>query len=565
MTRPSTERTVDRETTSPQPADGGVSVVLLSVLYHRDLGRVGERAALHELRGGQDALLSRDHPRFGPPSGGERRPLGDVHLSRTPVRLVPLRGGGVRLDPGESRTTLTVRGQAVHGPVEWGAEALRRGVVLRLGKEIVLLLHRVEVSDVPAAECFGLVGESPAIHRALREIRRVADLTTPVLVRGETGTGKELVAGALHQASVRSGGPFVAVNLAAVPPALAAAELFGVERGAFTGAFQERPGYFAMARGGTLFLDEIGDAPSDVQAMLLRAIETGEVQGVGAGRPQRVAVRLVAATDADLEAKVRDGRFRAPLLHRLAAHEIWLPPLRERRDDIGRLLLHFLREELGQAGALQRLATPTAHARPWLPASLVARLAESEWSGNVRQLRNVAKQIATSSKDLPRAELSPAIERMLLAAPLVVGGAADGGGAFSAGAVAEADGASGAGAGAGAALAAGAAPGSAPGVAEARADRRKPADVSDAEVVEALRANRWELAAAAAQLGISRPSLYVIIRRSGLVRTAGDLTVEEIERRYRELGGDVARVADALEVSEPALRRRLRELGIAGP
>ncbi len=527
MTRPSAkDQTLEVDSTASRGATGAVSVVLLSVLYHRDLARVGERAMLHELASGREARISRDEPRFGPPAGGALRPVADVHLSRTPIRLAAARDGGVRLDPGGSRTRLAIRGEACHQPITLPAEALRRGVVLRLGKEIVLLLHRVEMADVPPAESFGLVGESPAIHRTLREIRRVADQEVPVLLRGETGTGKELVARALHQASARRGGPFLAINLAAVPPALAAGELFGVERGAFTGAFQERPGHFARARGGTLFLDEIGDAPADVQAMLLRAIETGEVQGVGAGRPQQVAVRLVAATDADLEAKIREGLFRAPLLHRLSAHEIWTPPLRERRDDIARLLIHFLREELAAAGALERLAAPAAGERPWLPASLVVRLAEADWAGNVRQLRNVARQIVVSSGDLERAETSPAIERMLDAAPPP--------------------------------------PAPEPAATEARAERRRPGDVSDAELREVLRANRWELAAAAAQLGITRPSLYVRIRSSGQVRTAGDLSAEEIARTYRAHSGDVARAADALEVSEFALRRRIRELGITG-
>jgi DNA-binding NtrC family response regulator len=525
----STEQTVDADTTPPCATGGAVSVVLLSVLCHRDLTRVGERAALLDLVSGREALLSREEPRFGHPAGSTLRPLADVHLSRTPIRLAATRDGGVRVDPGGGRTKITVGGEAVHDPIVWPADALRRGVVLRLGKDVVLLLHRVEVSDVPSAESFGLIGESPAMHRVLRGIRRVADQETPVLVRGETGTGKELCARALHDASARRGGPFVAVNLAAVPPALATAELFGVERGAFTGASQKRPGYFGMARGGTLFLDEIGDAPPDVQVMLLRAIETGEVQGVGAGRPQRVAVRLVAATDADLEARVREGRFRAPLLHRLSAHEIWMPPLRERRDDVARLFIHFLREELGAAGALGRLAAPAASERPWLQASLVARLAEAEWSGNVRQLRNVVRQVVVSSGDRAHAELSPAIERMLDAGPPPLRAPMPEGPARS----------------------------------EARATR-KPSGVSDAELVEALRANRWKLSAAAAQLGITRPSLYLRIRKSGLVRTVGDLSSEEIARSYREHGSDVGRAAHALEVSESALRRRIRELGITG-
>jgi DNA-binding NtrC family response regulator len=522
-----TEQTVDEFTTGPSAGGGAMSVVMLTVLYHRDLSRVGERAVLAELVGSGEAWLSRVTPSFGHPSGTPLRPLDDVHVSRTPLRLVAAPDGGVRLDPSGSRTKITVAGESVRQPITWPAEALRAGVVLRLGKDVVLLLHRAEISDVPSREDLGLVGDNPAIHRTRREIRRVADHEMPVLVRGETGTGKELVARALHEASVRRGAPFLAINLAAVPSALAAAELFGAERGAFTGAVQERAGYFAMARGGTLFLDEIGDAPLDVQAMLLRAIETGEVQGVGAGKPQRVSVRLVAATDADLEERVRDGRFRAPLLHRLTTHEIRLPPLRERRDDIARLLLHFLREELAAARSLHLLDAPPGDEHPWLPASLVARLVEAPWEGNVRQLRNVARQIVVQSRDLPRAALSPVIERVLAPERTPERASTP-----------------------------------APPSPAATPPRRKPAEITDAELVEALRRNRWEPAAAAAELGMTRPSLYLRIRKSGLVRTAGDLSPEEITRSYQEHGGDVARVADALEVSESALRRRIRELGI---
>lgn len=518
-------QTVEWDTTPVPALFGAMSTVMLTVLLHPDVERVGERALLTQLDEGDAATLSRDKPRFGQPRGGPLRPLGDACLSRTPVTLSPARHGGVRLDRGDSRTKVVVENKLVERDVTWTGDALRRGVVLRLGGQVVLLLQRVELSDVRPNERHGLVGESPAIHRALHEIESVADLGTPVLVRGETGTGKDLVARAIHQAGPRRNGPFLAVNLAAVPPSLAAAELFGVERGAFTGAFRERQGYFAMAQGGTLFLDEIGDAPADVQVMLLRAIETGEVQGVGAGRPQKVGVRLVAATDADLEAKVRDGTFRGPLLHRLAAHEIWMRPLRERRDDIARLLLHFLREELSAAGALHRLTTPTADGRSWLPASLLARLVELDWSGNVRQLRNVARQIVASGRDAARVDPGPALERLLDSTPS-------------------------------------SRPSDTPPPAAVRSDRRRPAEITDEELMEALRAHRWDLSAAAAELRIPRPSLYMLIRRNGRLRTAGDLSPEEIARSFEACGGDVGRMVEALQVSEPALRRRIRELGV---
>jgi two-component system nitrogen regulation response regulator GlnG len=168
-------------------------------------------------------------------------------------------------------------------------------------------------------------------------------VNAPVLLRGESGTGKELVAHAIHEASPRRTGPYVAVNMAAIPPSLAAAELFGATRGAFTGADHDRPGYFSRAHRGTLFLDEIGETAPEVQALLLRVLEAGEVQAVGGLEPRRVDVRVLAATDADLQGMTAMDRFRAPLLHRLMAGYLQVPALRARREDFGRLLYAFLR------------------------------------------------------------------------------------------------------------------------------------------------------------------------------------------------------------------------------
>jgi two-component system nitrogen regulation response regulator GlnG len=537
----STVQTHDGMMTPAKSKSGAVVVVMLTVLHHPDPARVGDRAALVELVAGREVLLSRDIPQLSSPSGDSLRPLEDACVSRTPLLISPLKDGGIRVQRGESRTKLVFRNSAVEHALELSAADLDRGAVVLVGGRIALLLHRVEITDLPGGDDLGLVGESAGILRVRREVRWVADLEIPVLIRGETGTGKDLVARAIHKASARRDAPFVAVNLAAIPSTLASAELFGAERGSFTGAVQGRPGYFNVARGGTLFLDEIGDAPSDVQVMLLRAIETGEAQAIGAGRARQSDVRIVAATDADLEAKVRDGSFRAPLLHRLSSYEIRMPPLRQRRDDIGRLLMSFLREELEQIGESHRLSAPTSDSKSWLPASLVARLADLDWAGNVRQLRNVARQLVISSRGRDRVEVGPAVERLLddPNAPR----AADAPGSPAKEAVKEAE--------------APAAPAAAP--------RRKPADISEAELEAALRKSRWDLAAAANELGIPRASVYVIIQRGGRFRTAGDLSAAEISQCHRACGGDVERMVEQLEVSEKALRRRIREIGLSDP
>ncbi|MFO0628542.1 MAG: sigma-54 dependent transcriptional regulator [Polyangiales bacterium] len=232
-----------------------------------------------------------------------------------------------------------------------------------------------------------LVGESAAFRRLLDDARRVARREIPVLLRGETGTGKELVAALLHAESPRRDAPFVRFNCAAIPAELAEAELFGHARGAFTGATGERRGFFRQAHGGSLLLDEVGELPISLQPKLLRALQEGEVQPVGAARVERVDVRVIAATHQDLRAAVAAGTFREDLFYRLAVVELTVPPLRARRDDIPALAEHFRRRYAA------RFDLPDARFTPALLAALGAR----DWPGNVRELENaVARMLALS-------------------------------------------------------------------------------------------------------------------------------------------------------------------------
>src|SRR6185369_6449016 len=218
------------------------------------------------------------------------------------------------LTVGESPVQVVADGVPVAGSREIPAAEVERGVVLELSGRVALLLHTLgDEEPGPSVPGFDLVGESAGIVRVRREIARVADLDVPVLLRGETGTGKELVAHALHRASRRRSAAFLSLNMAAIPASLAASELFGATRGAFTGAVAAHAGHFERAQGGTLFLDEIGDAPAEVQVSLLRVLETGEIQRVGGAPISGVDVRLIAGTDADLERAIADGRFRSAL------------------------------------------------------------------------------------------------------------------------------------------------------------------------------------------------------------------------------------------------------------
>jgi two-component system nitrogen regulation response regulator NtrX len=229
-----------------------------------------------------------------------------------------------------------------------------------------------------------MVGDSPPMQAVRALIVRVAQTDARVLVSGESGTGKELVAAAIHDASARSGNPFVRVNCAAIPRDLVESEMFGHERGAFTGATQSRVGRFELAHGGTLFLDEVGDLSGEAQAKLLRAIEIGEIHRVGGGRNIRVDVRIIAATNQDLARGVAEGRFREDLYFRLNVVPISLPPLRERRGDIVPLVRHFAERHLRVTG----------HPRvDWSPDALQALRAYS-WPGNVRELANIVERMA---------------------------------------------------------------------------------------------------------------------------------------------------------------------------
>lgn len=495
-------------------------VPALTIAAHPDPARVGDRLVLHEM----SVELSRGVGMFHAPDSSLGAPLTDPFISRRPVQITRDEQQGIRIaQPG---STALVVGGLRRDDVYISPLAPGVGVPIELAERVVLMLHLVEPKPQAWGDSLGMIGHGLGIERLRKMIQRVADLSVPVLLRGETGAGKELVARALHTQSARRHKPFVSVNLGAIPKELAAAELFGAVRGAYTGAARDREGYFRTAAGGTLFLDELGESPLDVQAMLLRVLEAGEFYPVGGDTVVKTDVRVVAATDADLDAQIRDGKFKAPLLHRLARHEIHVPPLRERSEDIGPLFYHFARQELAAIGEPDRLTQHDPLADPWLPTSIALRLIGYRWPGNVRQLRNVTSRLVIASRGEPHLQLSPE-----LAAEL----ASD---TVQAGAIA---------------------------ATPARplpVERRRPADVTEPELIAALRASAWDLKAAADRLGIPRASIYTVIKRSANVRTAGDLSTSDIQRCHEECAGDLDRMAERLEVSRRALGRRVKELGL---
>ncbi len=244
-----------------------------------------------------------------------------------------------------------------------------------------------------------IIGKAPAMQEVFRAIGRLAKSSITVLINGESGTGKELVARALHRHSPRAAGAFIALNMAAIPRDLLESELFGHERGAFTGAQARRQGRFEQADGGTLFLDEIGDMPAELQTRLLRVLSDGEFYRVGGLTPVKVDVRIIAATHQDLEQRVQQGAFREDLFHRLNVIRIHLPPLRERREDIPRLMHHFLAIAAKELGCETKVLLP----------STAERLRQLPWPGNVRQLENTARwlTVMAAGKEIHPQDLPP--------------------------------------------------------------------------------------------------------------------------------------------------------------
>ena len=253
--------------------------------------------------------------------------------------------------------------------------------------------------EAATAQSTDIIGEAPAMQEVFRAIGRLARSNITVLINGESGTGKELVARALHRHSPRAQNMFIALNMASIPRDLLESELFGHERGAFTGAQSMRRGRFEQADGGTLFLDEIGDMPAELQTRLLRVLSDGEFYRVGGHTPIKVDVRIVAATHQNLEDRVKDGRFREDLFHRLNVIRIHIPPLRERREDITQLTRFFLGEAAEELNVEPKILRP----------EVLDFLMRQEWPGNVRQLENACRwlTVMASGREVHMEDLPP--------------------------------------------------------------------------------------------------------------------------------------------------------------
>lgn len=475
----------------------GVSTPLLSltIMWHSDLARVGEQffAPYH----GGAIAVSRFAPLFSSPEGPQR-PLGERCVARDGLLLQPDDNGALRILVPASRMRVQVDGAAVVSGTVVPHEALRSGVLLGLGGGVLLCINwRTMLPSIN--QIASLAGVSESIELARRALCRAAGTEIQVLLRGETGTGKELAARAIHDLGRRAAEPFVAVNMAGLSDTLAAAELFGAAKGAYTGADNARHGYFGEAAGGTLFLDEIGDAPAEVQPMLLRVLENGEYRALGSSRQQVSCARLIAATDRDLS----NGKFNQPLLWRLEALVVHMPPLRQRREDLGLLIAHFVKRWQVSNG-------PTAA----LPMTLVSEMCAYDWPGNVRQLSNVVQRALLASAD------AVPVFQELLGFPL--------------------------------------APSDPPPMAlpePAVRGRTKLDSISEQAVLRAMEGAGWSVRGAARLLGVSRPSMYKLLETHPDIRAASAIPLEQLKLTLEDNGYDIQRCASALRTPGEALRR----------
>jgi two-component system response regulator AtoC len=325
------------------------------------------------------------------------------HLVVTDLKMPGVDGMAVLSWVAENQPGLPVIMITAHGTVDTAVEAIKRGAFDYVNKPfdkdelhgVIQKALRTEerntrrlqaeppgVALPEATGRFGLIGRTPSIRDLFALIEKVAPSPTTVMITGESGTGKELVARALHDNSERRNGPFIEINCGAIPENLFEAELFGYEKGAFTGAVAAKPGRFELAQGGTLFLDEVGELPRDMQVKILRALQERRIDRVGGVRPIDIDVRLVAATNVDLQKAVAGGTFREDLYYRLNVIPMKLSPLRDRREDVPLLVEHFLRR------FNQRLAKTVARVAP----EAMAALLEHPWPGNVRELENLMER-----------------------------------------------------------------------------------------------------------------------------------------------------------------------------
>jgi DNA-binding NtrC family response regulator len=529
--------TVDYTITSPVAlsTQNNRHLLGLTIAWHPDLTRIGDQYI-----GSTEAAvieMSRFIPIFQQ-IGSEALPIGHGGISRDPVRIVRDANDGVTICPPNSRMVVEVNGKEIHNPTFLSSAQIEAGAILGLGRAVFICLHwmRCLPKNNPVDGFLG-VGSSAIQTRDL--IRLAATNDNAVLLLGETGTGKEVAAQGIHSLSKRNAHKMVSVNMAALNESLAAADLFGATRGAYTGAQTTRDGFFSEAQNSTLFLDEIGNTPATVQPMLLRVLENGEYRPLGAARDTRSNARLITATDQDLY----DESFNHALLRRLESFIIRIPPLRARREDIGLLILHLFKDS--------KMANIETNQ---IPPALISDMLNFEWPGNVRQLGNAFKRALLSiqlgefpvlativerpkmtagisaelrqTRDAAPAEFMPSNASSTPATSNTnrINNASDEG-------------------------------------KSAPMERKKIRDLTEDDIVNAMENHGWTIQYAADDLGISRPSMYKLIESNSQIRRVEQIPAEEIREQLQLANNHVEQCASRLKTPSEALRRHLKGLG----
>lgn len=529
--------TVDYTITSPVAltTQNNRHLLGLTIAWHPDLTRIGDQYI-----GSTEAAvieMSRFIPLFQQ-IGGEALPIGHGGISRDPVRIVRDANDGVTICPPNSRMVVEVNGKEIQNPTFLSAAQIEAGAILGLGRAVFICLHwmRCLPKNNPVDGFLG-VGSSAIQTRDL--IRLAATNDNAVLLLGETGTGKEVAAQGIHNLSKRNGHKMVSVNMAALNESLAAADLFGATRGAYTGAQTTRDGFFSEAQNSTLFLDEIGNTPTTVQPMLLRVLENGEYRPLGAARDTRSNARLITATDQDLY----DLSFNHALLRRLESFIIRIPPLRARREDIGLLILHLFKDN--------KLANIEINQ---IPPALISDMLNFEWPGNVRQLGNAFKRALLSIQLGEFPVLATIVERPKMAAGVSAELRQTRDAAPSEFTTSNASSAP---------IASGASHINSAGDENKSTptERKKIRDLTEDDIVNAMENHGWTIQYAADDLGISRPSMYKLIESNSQIRRVEQIPAEEIRAQLQLANNHVEQCASRLKTPSEALRRHLKGLG----
>lgn len=498
----SIQETLQKPRASGQTSQFAATRLSWGIIWHPDTTRIGEVAAA-----GFDTQkrthISRLSPIFSTPGRYLERPLDSAYISRTPVEILKVSDRQFEFRNPASRMPVTVNGTPLDGRLRVSMDELGHDIIVEIARSVVLSLFYMQADTISGDDDFGLLGISPSMAQTRSAIRRVAGTDINVLIRGETGTGKELVAHGIHKIGARSGA-LHSVNMAAISPDLAAAELFGVKKGAFTGAVVDRPGLFSRADGETLFMDEIGDVPADVQPMLLRALDLGEIRPVGGTNANTVDVRIVAATDSMLEQSDGQNSFNQPLFRRLENYTITIAPLRDRRVDVGLLLRAFSEAFKARHSAVEIQPFETGQ---------ITEMALYHWPGNVRELRNVVEQLLLGQ---------PSPARLSSGSDDTAGASRRAGGS------------------------------------KTYVDTSA---VSDDMLVAALDESNWVIKDAANQLGVSRTSFYKLLKNSVQVRAIDDISDAEIRSVQSQTHGGLVAWSRALRTPQVGLKRRLKSLG----